>query len=411
MVKYPADWSFLPLKNCCTNKLEYGINAPAIPYTSAYPTYIRITDINDNGDYIDNAKKSVVTNETEKYTLRAGDIVLARTGASTGKSYLYNAKDGTLVYAGFLIRASIDEAKFNAKYIVNQLRTPRYWQWVQQESMRSGQPGINSKQYGSFLIPVPTKEEQDRIAEALTSMDTHISNLTELIEKKKAIRDGALEDLVSGRTRLDGFTGKWVTYPFQEYFRLLKNNTLPREKLSDSGKVGNIHYGDILIKYGDIVHQSSGVPRIREGVSYLATTLLQKNDVLIADAAEDETVGKVVQIGDFDIPLVAGLHTIPCRPLMKTSDGYLGFYMNSSAYHNQLLPYITGIKVSSVSRKSLKETVICVPEDIEEQCAIVEILTSMDDEIASLEAERDKMQQIKAGMMDDLLTGRVRLIG
>lgn len=209
MVTYPKDWKLVPLGECVTEKLSYGINAPAIPYNSCYPSYIRITDITDAGQYDDNDRKSVITNQEMRYKVNTGDILLARTGASTGKSYLYDEKDGKLVYAGFLIKAPIDCEKHNPRFIVGQLRTKRFWKWVSATSMRSGQPGINGKEYASFLIPVTTKSEEDAIAATLSSFDTHIDNLAALIAKKKAIRDGALEDLMSGRTRLEGFSAEW----------------------------------------------------------------------------------------------------------------------------------------------------------------------------------------------------------
>ena len=136
---------------------------------------------------------------------------------------------------------------------------------------------------------------------------------------------------------------------------------------------------------------------------------MQIHDVLIADTAEDETVGKVVQVGKVSIPVVGGLHTVACRPIYETAEGFLGYYMNSSLYHDQLYPYITGIKVSSVSKKSFGETELCIPVEVEEQEAIVSVLKEMDEEIEALEIERDKMIQIREGAMDDLLTGRVRL--
>lgn len=100
-------------------------------------------------------------------------------------------------------------------------------------------------------------------------MELHIANLAELIEKKKAIRDGALEDLASGRTRLAGFHAKWVTVPFDKYLTLLKNNTYARDQLSEQGSVGNIHYGDILVKYGLIVSETDEIPLLKEGVPFL----------------------------------------------------------------------------------------------------------------------------------------------
>lgn len=290
---------------------------------------------------------------------------------------------------------------------------------------------MNSKEYHDQLLPyitgikvssvsktsirktalhIPaTVEEQEAIVSAIHTFDTHIANLAELIDKKKAIRDGALEDLMSGRTRLAGFSEDWAVIPFSEYFTLLKNNTYARELLTEHGTVGNIHYGDILVKYGNVVSEADDIPRLKEGVTFSEYWLLQKNDVLIADTAEDETVGKAIQIGTVSFPIVGGLHTIVCRPNHVTAPYFLGYYINSKAFHDQLLPHITGIKVSSISKKSIKTTEIRVPSDVEEQKAIADVLIAMDDEIKALEDERSKIIQIREGAMDDLLTGRVRL--
>lgn len=410
-VEVPDDWFIYPLGECVIEKLSYGINAAAIPYNPKYPRYIRITDITDDGQFDKSDLKSVVTYEREKYALKYGDIVLARTGASTGKSYQYREQDGELVYAGFLIKVAIDIKKHNPRFIAGQLTTKRYWNWVAATSMRSGQPGINSKEYASFLIPVAPKSEQDEIAYTLSAFDTYIADLAELIEKKRGIREGALEDLMSGKTRIDGFQAEWAEYSFDKYFSTLSNNTFSRNKLSEHGEIGDIHYGDVLIKYGDVLTDKDSIPRIKDPSQVKEKWYLKKHDVIIADTAEDDTVGKVVQIGTISIPLVGGLHTVVCRPNYDTAEGFLGYYMNSKSYHDQLYPYITGIKVSSISKKSFGETMLNIPVDIDEQAAIVSVLSAMDEEIETLEIERDKMIQIREGAMDDLLTGRVRLKG
>ena len=290
---------------------------------------------------------------------------------------------------------------------------------------------MNSKEYHDQLLPfvtgikvssiskasirktklhIPALEtEQAAIVSVINGFDEHIANLTELIEKKRAIRIGAQEDLLSGRTRLAGYNAEWITIPFETYFSILKNNTYARDKLTDHGMVGNIHYGDILVKYGDVVDEKDEIPYIKEGVDYSDNWLLREKDVIIADTAEDETVGKAIQIGNISHPIVAGLHTIACRPNVDTASGFLGYYINSKSYHDQLLPHITGIKVSSISKKAIKTTKLRIPADIFEQKDIAGVLTAMDDEIASLETEREKIIQIREGAMDDLLTGRVRL--
>lgn len=203
----------------------------------------------------------------------------------------------------------------------------------------------------------------------------------------------------------------WTTYTFDEMFQMYPNNTLSRDKLSEHGSIGNIHYGDVLIKYGAVLSEKDSIPKIKPEHESAAKAFLQQNDVIVADTAEDETVGKVVQIGDIPFPLVGGLHTIVCRPLLPTATGYLGYYMNSKEYHGQLLPYITGIKVSSVSKSSIRKTELHIPSTVEEQGAIVDAIESFDAHIANLAELIEKKKAIRDGALEDLVSGRTRLAG
>ena len=207
------------------------------------------------------------------------------------------------------------------------------------------------------------------------------------------------------------YPSDWKTYSFNDMFKIYPNNTLSRDKLTERGSIGNIHYGDVLIKYGDVLSERDKVPMIKSEYEYVAKTFLQKNDVIIADTAEDATVGKVTQIGEISFPVVGGLHTIVCRPLISTANGYLGYYMNSKEYHNQLLPYITGIKVSSISKSSIQKTEFHVPATIDEQAAIVSVITAFDTHIANLAELIEKKKAIRDGALEDLVSGRTRLTG
>lgn len=325
---------------------------------------------------------------------------------SFGRPYILKIDE--CIHDGWLRLYDFQE-KVNAIFLYYLLLSKFVQQQYNALAAGSGVQNLNKEVVKKVKVALPSLQEQKAIANTLSTFDTYISDLTELIEKKKAIRDGALEDLVSRKKRLEGFSRKWKTYPFSELFKLVSNNTLPRDKLSDRGVIGNIHYGDVLIKYTDVLTDEDSIPRVKDGICVDRNNLLRVNDVVLADTAEDETVGKVTQIGHVSIPLVGGLHTVVCRPVMMTAIGYLGYYMNSKCYHDQLLPYVTGIKVSAISKKSLKCTALTIPTDIKEQQAIADTLTAMDDEIRELEEERSKMKEIREGAMDDLLTGRVRL--
>ena len=207
------------------------------------------------------------------------------------------------------------------------------------------------------------------------------------------------------------YPGDWAVYAFDEMFQLYPNNTLSRDKLSEHGTIGDIHYGDVLIKYGSVLTGKDSIPKIKEEYESLAKTRLQKNDVIVADTAEDETVGKAVQIGDVPFPIVGGLHTVICRPLVATATGYLGYYMNSREYHNQLLPYIAGIKVSSISKTSLRRTEFHIPSSVDEQAAIVDTIERFDTHISNLAALIEKKRAVRDAALEDLVSGRTRLDG
>jgi len=183
--------------------------------------------------------------------------------------------------------------------------------------------------------------------------------------------------------------------------------------MSDSGNVKNIHYGDILTLFGSCIDgDNNSIPYINQDIDltrFADRCYLQSGDVIIADTAEDETVGKALEIDNVNSPVLAGQHTLLCRPKIKFANKFLGYYLNAACYHDQLLPFIVGTKVSSVSKSSVAQTKLVVP-DFEEQTAIASIFLDMDNEIEALEQKLEKTYQLKQGMMQQLLTGKIRLV-
>ena len=178
-------------------------------------------------------------------------------------------------------------------------------------------------------------------------------------------------------------TSSWEQRKFDEVFDCtVPNNTLSRAELSyDEGTVLNVHYGDVLIKYGSVLDvQKDDIPRIphrcREDFN---GALLQDGDVIIADTAEDETTGKACEIGNLQgSAIVSGLHTMVCRPRNRMALGYLGYYLNSNAYHYQLLPLMQGIKVLSLSRSNIQKTSVSYPIAVKEQQLIACYFSQLD---------------------------------
>jgi type I restriction enzyme S subunit len=193
----PSDWEIKRLGDCLIKKPDYGINAAAVDYDDTLPTYLRITDISESGKYLSLNKVSINNIYATSYYLEKGDIVFARTGASVGKTYLYDINDGQLVFAGFLIRVKANPATLSPNYLIYLTQTKSYWSWVTANSMRSGQPGLNSSEFMSFPIPLPpTLTEQTAIANTLSDADALITSLEKLIAKKRNIKQGAMQKLL-----------------------------------------------------------------------------------------------------------------------------------------------------------------------------------------------------------------------
>lgn len=174
----------------------------------------------------------------------------------------------------------------------------------------------------------------------------------------------------------------WEQRKFSDVFVFLRNNTLSRAELSESeGHTLNIHYGDILVKFGEVIDANrDALPRIADDglTERLSCHSLADGDVIIADTAEDEAVGKCSELrGCGSERIVSGLHTMACRPMDEFAQGYLGYYLNSPAFHNQLLPLMQGIKVISVSKGAISDTDVRFPSLLE-QHAIGQSLSSLD---------------------------------
>lgn len=293
----------------------------------------------------------------------------------------------------------------------------------------NAQPGISvDKINREVFIPFPPIAEQQRIAKALSDVDALISTTEKLIQKKKNIKQGTMQNLLTGKKRLPGFAKStnykqselglipedWEVKSLGEIFEFRPNNTFTRDCLNDSkGKYQNVHYGDVLIKYPSILDCSKEtIPFINEGINVKFSKYgIVEGDIIIADTAEDETVGKAVEIYNLgNRKIVSGLHTFLCRKMTDNfAPRWLGYFMNQSIFHNQLLPFITGTKVSAISRTAIHNVKVLIPSK-EEQTAIANVLSSMDKEIETLNTKLEKYRNLKTAMMQQLLTGKIRLV-
>lgn len=399
----PEDWDIKSLQDIVVSPLSYGVNAPAVPYDSNLYRYIRITDITEDGHYSKEDEVSVNILDGEKYCLCKGDILLVRTGASTGKTYLYRTQDGKLVYAGFLIRASVDVDNYNPFYVFAQFHTKRYQDWVSTMSIRSGQPGINGKEYSSYLLPIPKIGEQKQIASALSDIDALITNLEKLIAKKKAIKQGAMQELLTGKRRLPGFGGVWETVRLGDHCAVLRGGS-PRPiqaYLTSSPQGAN------WIKIGDV----------REGDKYITATAERIIEAGISRSREvfvgDFILSNSMSFGRPYILKINGCIHDGWLVIQNYQDSfdqqYLYYVLGSDMVKSQYISMAAGSSVQNLNKEKVGNVMLHKP-DIEEQHSIAAILSDMDEEISKYEHQLRKYKGVKQGMMSELLTGRIRLV-
>lgn len=398
----PEDWDIRPLGKCLSKPPDYGINAPAVPYSSKLPTYIRITDISEDGQFAPSERVSVQSPMANAYYLEHGDLVLARTGNTVGKSYRYKAEDGRLVFAGFLIRIQPNANVLLPTFLSSYLATGAYWRWVRQMSMRSGQPGINGQEYAQLPVPVPPVEEQQAIAGALGDVDALLERLDQLIAKKRDLKQAAMQRLLTGDTRLPGFSGEWEVKRLSEIGDIRSGGT-PSTRQP--------HFWD-----GDVPWCTPTDITALSGHKYLTTT--ERN---ISTAGLQSSSAEVIPARSLIMTSRAtiGACAINLTP-MTTNQGFKSIvpgaevdveflYYLMTTQESGLVALCGGSTFLEISKKQLSAYEIRLPTDRSEQVAISAVLSDMDAELAVLGARRNKTLGIELAMMQELLTGKTRL--
>ena len=282
---FTDEWKKVTLGEIGTG-FNYGLNAPAKEY-DGMNKYIRITDIEEStGAYSEADVVSPNGKLSDEYIVNDNDILLARTGASTGKSYLYAPKDGRLYFAGFLIRFNVNKA--NPYFIYTNLHTRNYWRWVNIMSARSGQPGINSQEYSSYQLYIPSRKEQNKIANLLQLLDERISTQNKIIDNLQSLIKGLndkFHDEVQGEfvsfseigIAYSGLSGKsgddfGQGYPFITYLNVYQNNVINEDDfglvtIAANESQHTISHGDVLFTLSSETPDEVGIGSVYLGKS------------------------------------------------------------------------------------------------------------------------------------------------
>ena len=405
MMKYPNDWTETTLGK----SVQIARGASPRPIEAFLTTsidgvnWIKIGDAPKEGKYITHTEEKITVSGARKsVTVRAGDFILSNS-MSFGRPYIL-AVDGC-IHDGWLRLFDYNE-QIDKEFLYYILSFRLIQEQFATFAAGSGVQNLNKEVVKKVVVHFPSKPEQKAIAETLTIFDTHIANLTELIEKKKAIREGALEDLVSGKTRLSGFTGKWERVNFESVI-------IPKARIGWQGLKSEEYLRKgfcYLIGGTDFLNGTVSLENIwyvsEERYAMDANIQVEENDVLVT---KDGTIGKIAVVPHLGKPATLNSGVFVFRTKNGLTRQFLYRVLISSIFREFIDKLAAGSTIKHLYQKDLKNFSFSMPTDEAEQEAIASVLNTMDYEILSLEEERDKMIKIREGAMDDLLTGKVRL--
>ena len=353
--------------------------------------------------------------DTKQNCVKAGDVFFttsSETPEEVGMSCVM-PENADNVYLNSFCFGYRPVEKFDLNYLAYVLRADSFRKEMAFLAQGISRYNISKNKVMDVEIPVPILAEQSKVGQYFRNLDHLITLHQRKYDKLTKVKKSMLEKMFPKNganvpeIRFKGFTDAWEQRKFKDTFDYMQNNALSRAELSSAdGKVMNVHYGDILIKYGEVIDVK------KDELTYLLdeslvkkyqTSLLQNGDIIIADAAEDETVGKCSEMaGLTDEIVLSGLHTIPCRPKENFAEGYLGYYMNSGSYHDQLLPLIQGTKISSISKSAIQNTYIMYPKAESEQEQIGAYFKQLDRLITLHQRELEKLKILKKACLEKM---------
>jgi type I restriction enzyme S subunit len=419
----PDGWRYSTIGSVSANRGDYGSSASARDYHPDLPRYVRITDIQPDGTLDPETRTSITFAEANGHLLEEGDIVFARSGATVGKTYLYDPDDGLCAYAGYVIKFEIDSSEADPRYVHYWTKSPLYWRRVERTLRKGAQPNINAGEYRGFELLLPPLPEQRRIADVLDTVDAAIQQTDAVVEKQEQVKTGLLQDLLTRGLDADGrlrdperepeafretelglLPREWTTAQFEEVARLrhgfqfrsyhFSERGYPVVKIKNVGEDGSLDLSEVSL-----------IPE--EKADDFQDVELFEGDLLMSLTGN---IGRVVKV-----PKVSGrlfqnyrVGKFTSRDTENLSKDFLELVLSSSMLSEQVRRKSNKTAQANIGKGEFLETRLPIPP-LKEQERTTERVQAHTDTISEEKAYREKLEALKTGLMQDLLTGRVRV--
>lgn len=402
----PDGWEVLPLSQLLD--FQNGFNTEKASYGTGIP-FANVLEVITKGHLTEAdipGRVGVNANQLQTFLVRPGDILFNRTSETQDELALASVYVGSsqIIFGGFVIRGRIKSNRLGAAFAEYLLRAPAVRRQIVSRGQGAVRANIGQSELGSVMIPLPPAHEQTAIAEALGECGVLIAELETLIVKKRQIKHGVMQELLSGQRRLPGFSSRWETRKLGDLGYFLKGSGVRKDQ-AQSGTLPCVRYGEIYMHHDYVLqHFRSHISR---EVAANATPI-RSGDILFAGSGETkEEIGKCVALAA-EIEAYAGGDIV----ILRTSNhdpAFLGYALNMPNAQRQKSSRGQGDSVVHISASALTNVEVELPE-LREQSSIAAALIDFDADLDVLGVRLEKMHQIKQGMMQELLTGKVRLI-
>lgn len=387
--KFEQNW-FMVCLNKISKSIEYGLNASAKDFDGIHK-YLRITDIDDSSrlfltDKLSSPDVDFTLEEYDSFKLQKNDLLFSRTGASVGKTYLYRDSDGEVYYAGFLIRARLCELS-DGNFIFQQTLTDKYKRFIEITSQRSGQPGVNGKEYGDWALGMTSLPEQSAIGSLFRTIDDLITSYRDNLANYQSFKATMLSKMFpkAGQTipeiRLDDFEGAWENKLLSEVTSITMGQSPKSENYTDNPN------DYILVQGNADIKDKRVVPRLW---TTEVTKFAEIGDIILTVRAPVGDIGKT----DYSVVIGRGVAAIK-------GDDFIFYTLEKMKMTGFWNKYSTGSTFESISSNDIKEAIIQVPT-FEEQQAIGAYFSNLDQLITSYQEKITQLETLKKKLLQDM---------
>ena len=394
-------------------KGSYGIGAPAVPYQEDKLTYLRITDINDDGSLNFSDLKSVDAEDAEKYILKENDIVFARTGNSTGRSYFYEKQHGTFVYAGFLIKFSLDPNKVNPRIMKYYTHSKPYFDWVNSFDTGATRGNINAKTYGDMEIELPSRKVQDKIVSILSSLDRKIElnnkinadleEMAQAIFKNWFVDFEPFKDGKFVNSELGMIPEGWKVVTLDDLTSKFGTGLNPRKNFVLGH--GNNYYVTIKNMGNNRIYLNDRCDKVDdEALAKInKRSKLQKGDLLFSGIG---TIGRVAMVVDDPINWNTSESVFNMHPIDTVSSEFIYLLLLSDKFQQYVQQNAQGGVQQGIRMASLKAFQLAIPNDLNLFDNLVKPIIS---KVKSNDKENDTLSLLRDTLLPRLMSGEIEV--